>query len=838
MVTKRYIKTTLLVFCIVAFVTSVLLLGLCFADGETNAEKQVFKDVSVSVDNGIRVVYTVNLPEGYAKPSLQIERGSQTVTLTSYEETSKGIVFTYGGVRAAVMDQEITATLYANNTSGDKVSVEEKTFTVSDYFNTLLAKTAEESGITDNFLYQAQRAYAANMLNLGEKATGNSLLSLSNEDRKLIVFADENRYNANDWPLRDSLTKIEGTDATGFDWVGLPAFDLNQGFYLRYSFTATSAIANDLRVKIDLQDDTHWTIPVQIGVNNGVPVYGFGYGIDATEFCFDAQVTVYSGETPISATVGYSMNRALAYGATFGDKDTKALASAAWSLGKAVVWYEYADEMEYVFLPNITDNGIYAGFMFDYVYDSNLMLAESMGKTGPAIWVDGTGYSSEELSDTTVKDGYSVAHEQGQFTVTLDGVQDGLGIVVPDGDLRLVVNADSSISGGYYRNWDDKNSRTVSTVGATGNVTVVGDKGATLTINGRLLADGNVVIEGNVNVIVVIERYNMNGVEAKTLTVSDGATVTLRYVGADTAANAGARTIGDITLTDAKLNIDGFMYGIQFGGDQDNRDVDFAVTNSAVDIVSEDYGVTAVEIPGAEWNGWQSTRWTVTLSLDNGSDMSIDGGRGVCFTNVVLGNANFTINAIYNGIGNEYAPATLTTTSEDYEVGMLTVTVTNTNTGAYAMVASAMDVNGGTINFISGNMDGVLKTTAASLWNFDNCDVFVKTTSVSTPVTDWEGNVSIARTYGISAESGSEQIVLNTNARLIIQDCDAGIRCWLPTEYFTPATVIINGGYFAIDNFLATQYPWDWGFTAQIKDADGNDAYDSVRYSNQRYENS
>ncbi|MCH5157131.1 MAG: hypothetical protein J1G02_04570 [Clostridiales bacterium] len=832
MVTKRYLKTTLLVLCIVAFVTSVALLGLCFAS-ETNAEQQVFKDVTVRVDNGIRVDYTVNLPEGYTAPSLQIERGSQTVTLTSYVKTAEGIVFTYGGVRAAVMDQEITATLYANNASGEKVSVEENTFTVSDYFNTLLAKTAEESGITNNFVYQAQRAYAANILNLGEKATGNSLLSLSSDERKLIVFTDENKYNGSDWPLRDSLTKIEGTDATGFAWVGLPVFDLNQGFYLRYSFTATNAIASDLRVKIDLQDNTHWTIPVQIGEQNGVPVYGFGYGVDATEFCFDAQVTVYSGDTPISATIGYSMNRALAYGATFGDRDTRALASAAWSLGKAVVWYEYAEEMDYVFLPNMTDNGIYAGFMFDYVYDSNLMIAESMGKSNPAIWLNGTGYSAEELSDTTVEDGYTVAYEQDLFTVTLDGVGDVSGIVVPSGDLRIAVNADSSVSGGFYRNWDDKNSRTVSTVGTTENITIVGSNGSTLTVNGRLLTDGNVTVEGNVNVVVVIDKSDMNGLEAHTLTVSDGAKLTLRYVGTEPARNAGIRTISDISVVDAQLDINSFMYGIQFGGDQDNREIDFTVTNSVISIVSDDYGVTAVEIPGADWNGWQATRWTVTLALSQGSKMNIDGGRGTRFVNIVLGNAALTVNAIYNGIGDEWTPATLTTTSGNYEVGTLTVTVANTNTGAYAMVASAMDLNGGTITFVSGNMEGVLKTTNRSVWNLENCDVFVKTTSVSKPVTDWEGNVSIARTWGINAQSGGEQINIDTSARLIVQDCDIAFACWVDTAWSPDPPVAVKVlGYLQIDNFFVPQ--WDWGLTAQFSDGEGNPV--NIIYTNQRFE--
>lgn len=843
MIKKSFIRTTLLIFLIFALVLSVSLLATGFADDEINADgpEQVITDISVRVDNGIRVVYTVNLPDGYTEPMLQIDRGSQTVTLKSYVETAEGIEFTYGGAaRVAVMDEEINATLFAKK-NGARVNLEEKSFTVASYFAQLLDKTAEESGITANsgitqyFAYQAQRAYAANALNLGEKATGNSLLSLSSDERKLLVFGDENKYNSTDWPLRDSFTQIEGTNANGFAWTGMPTFDLNQGFYLRYNFTATSAIASNLKVKIDLLGNTHWTIPVQIGEKDGVPVYGFGYGVDASEFSFDAQVTVYNDDTPVSATVGYSMNRALAYGATFGDRDTKALASAAWSFGKAVAWYKYADDMDYVILPNITDNGIYAGFMFDYVYDNNLMIAEGMGKSSPAIWVDGTGYSADELSDVTSADGYTVGYQEDLFTVTLNGAKDAAGIVSSYGALHLVVAADSSVSGGYYRNWEDKNSRTVSTVGAVGDITIDGENGATLTINGRLIAD-SVTVTGNVNVVVLIDNSSMNGIEVASLTISDGASVTLRYVGAVAAANAGVRTISDVSVTDAQLDIEGFMYGMQFGGDQSNRAIDFTVSNSTVSIASDDYGVTAVEIPAAEWNGWQATRWTVTLDLSEGSDMSINGGRGTCFTNVILGNANFTINAIYNGIGNEYAPATLTTTSEDYEVGTLTVTVSNTNTGAYAMVASAMDVNGGTITFISGNMDGVLKTTNASIWNLDNCDVLVKTTSVSTPVTDWDGSVTIARTFGIDAQSTNEKINIGVGARLIIQDCDAGIRCWIPAEY--SPIVVVNQGYFAIDNFLASQYPWDWNFTAQIKDGEGNDAFDSIRYTNQRYENS
>lgn len=829
MMTKNKIRITLLVLLAFVFVASTAILGLTFADDRTYAEEQAITDVTVTVDNGIRVLYTVKLPEGYTEPTLQIVRGSHTVTLKSYVESEDGIVFSYGGVRAAVMDEEINATLYANNVQGANVEVEKKSFTVSNYFADLLNKTAEESGLANNnFAYLAQRAYAANALNLGEKATGKTLLNLSNDERKLLVFADENKYNGNDWPLRDSLTVVEGTNADGFAWVGLPTFDLNQGFYLRYSFTATNAIANDLRVKIDFLGQTHWTIPVQI--SDGT--YGFGYGFDATEFSFDAQVTVYNGETPVSATVGYSMNRALAYGATFGDKDTKALASAAWAFGKAAVWYQYEDQMEYVFLPNMTDNGVYAAFMFDYVYDSNLMLAEGMGKSTPAVWMDGTGYSAEELDGETVADGYAVSYADDTFTVTLNGV-DAEGIVAPDGDLRLVVTADSSVSGGYYRNWDDKNSRTVSTVGAVGNITIVGNSGATLTINGRLLAD-NITVVGDVNVVVLIDGSSMNGVEANTLTMTDGATMDVRYVGEDVAMNAGLRTIADITLTNAKLNVEGFMYGIQFGGDQSDCEVDFTAINSEISIISENYGVTAVEIEAADWNGWQATRWTVTLSLDDGSNMSIKGDRGTRFTNVVLGDANLTIDAIYNGIGDEYAPATLTTTSGDYQVGTLTVTVANTNTGAYAMVASAMEVNGGKITFISGNMDGVLKTTHGSVWNLSNCDMYVKTTSVSTPVYDEYGNVTdVARTYGIFAQGGGEQININMGAEVYIQDCDIGVACWVSPDWSADPAVVINViGLLCIDNFLVPQ--WDWGLTAQFKDANGEPV--NIIYTNQRFE--
>lgn len=825
--TKNKIKTTLLILFAFVFVLSTAILGFSIVDGKTYAEEHAITDVSVNVDNGIRVAYTVNLPEGYTVPTLQIERGSHAVTLKTYTETSDGIVFSYGGVRAAAMDEEINATLYATNADGANVKVDENTFKVSDYFANLLAKSAEESDLADNhFAYMAQRAYAANALYLGEKATGNSL-SLSDADRKLLVFADENNYNGNDWPLRDNLTLVDGENASGFSWVGLPTFDLNQGFYLRYNFTASDAIASDLRVKIEFLGETHWTIPVQTGTKT----YGFGYAFDATEFCFDAQVTVYNGDTPISATVGYSVNRALAYGSTFGDNQTKTLASATWAFGKAAVWYTYESEMEYVLLPNLTDNGIYASFMFDYVYDSDMMLTEGMGKSSPAIWVNGTGYDAD---DTTTADGYAVSFSDDVFTVTLDGVQNANGIVAPDGDLNIVVAKDSSVSGGYYRNWDDKNSRTVSTVGATGNITISGDSGATLTIYGRMLAD-NVIVTGNVNVVVVIDQSNMNGVEANTLTMSDGASLDVSYVGDATAMNAGIRTIADITLDGAKLTVTDFMYAIQLGGDQADREVDFTVTNSEISLACDNYGITAVEIPGADWNGWQATRWTVTLTLDEGSDMAITGERGTRFTNIVLGDANLNVSAIYNGIGDEWAPATLTTTSGDFEVGTLTVTVANDNTGAYAMVASAMDVDGGTITFISGNMDGVLMTTNGSVWNLANCDMFVKTTSVSTPMVDMDGNTVIARTYGIQAESADEQINIKTSARLIIQDCDLAIRCWLPTEYFNPVVITLEG-YLAIDNYLASQYPWDWGITAQIKDADGNDAYDSVRYSNQRFE--
>lgn len=836
MMIKPKIRTALLVLFALVFVLSTALLGLFLAKDGSYAEDNVITGVSVRIDDGIRVLYKVNLPENYSEPTLQIERGSHLVTLSSYEQQADGIVFSYGGVRVSAMDEEINATLFAKGADGERVKVEEKAFTVSNYFAALLEQSAEESGFEHNvFAYQAQRAFAACALNLGEKATGNTLLSLSQEDRKMLIFKDENRFNGSDWPLRDSMTVIDGTNAGGFEWVGLPAFDLNQGFYLRYNFAATNAIANDLKVKIDFLGQTHWTIPVQIGEQNGTPVYGFGYGFDATEFCFDAEVTVYNGATPVSATVAYSVNRALARGTTFGaSRDEKALASAAWAFGKAVAWHQCQEEVEYVFLPNMTDNGIYTGLLYDYVYENDFLIAESMGKTAPAIWVDGNAYSAEELADADFENGYDVSYDNDVFTVNLNGVQEASGIVSQNGSVRLVVTADSSISDGYYRTWDDKNSRTVSTVGAVGDVIITGDKGATLTINGRLIGD-NVTIQGDVKVVVLVEDSSTNGVEAtKSVTLADGASLTARYVGKYTATNVGLRLTANLAVTDSQLSIEGFQYGIQFGGDNDNRELDFTVENSEINIESIEHGVTAVEIPGAEWNGWQSTNWYVTLSLTDGSEMSIDGGSGTRFVNVVLGDADFTINATQYGIGDPWAPATLTTTSGDYEVGTLTVTVTvsKPTKSAFAMVASAMDVNGGTVTFVSGGLEGVLCTTSKCVWNFANCDVIIRATSVATPMEDWEG-VKIVRPYGVVAQSGGEQINIDTSAQVFVYDCDIAFACWISSEWSSePPVKITVLGFLQIDNFFVPQ--WDWGLTAQFVDGNGNPV--NINYTNQRSE--
>lgn len=739
---------------------------------------------AAEIDGGFSVRYTASLASSYTDPTLTVRKGESVKELKG-ERSGGGYVFSYrlGGKD---LTAELTATLSAKDAGGQVSELDTSVFTAAEYWQELLS--GEQA---DSFSDISAHAAAANALRYASVLSGEEYSA----GEEYLFSPDEN--------LADGAISYTGADAEGFAWKGVSA-DRAQNFRLLYRFTAQEELT-DLKAKVDFEGKTAWMTPVD-AVEGGEKVYLFGYPVSVAEWCFDASVTVYSGDTAISRTLGYSFNRALK--AEGSDE-----ANALWALGKAAAWHNKEDEVSYPLVPNLKENGGYTASLYDYTYSGSFMERENLEKTGDTAWVGGKGYASGELSSPSEEQGYTVSYEgTSGYNVALKGVA-AEGIAALDGALTVDVSNDSSVFGSVYASAAAKESGDdPHALLSKGDMTLTGTKGRTLTVRGSILAGGKLTVSG-IGVTVVCEG-GCDGVRAAGVELKDGATLTVRASGEST--YAAVHTAKDLTVTGSSLlRTEGFARGVFFGSDESYMDIAFTVRSSSVEIVGQSgFGIEGDYAPvNAAAGIYTSKTWLVTLDIDEGGEVYIEGGSGALRTDVSLGDGKLYVVADSHGIGiredDAYAGAKITTRSKDRAKGAIVVIVKERTEGAFALVSRSISMDGGSVSLVAANTDGVAALAGAGAkWTFDNCGVCIKTTSVS-----YSEGEDIVRTNGILSDAYEQSIQIGKDASVLISDCDIPVCCWLPADYGVPLKVTIKGK-LAFDNFLDTA---EWGLTVQFE---------------------
>ncbi len=515
---------------------------------ETLHAEGSIRRVEAALEEGIRVKYAAKLPQGYSDPVLEVVRGDVKTSLAQYTESNGEIVFSYGGVQAAYADEDVAATLYATDASGARVALDAADFNVVTYYSDILASSAEELGMEEDFGYVSLRTLAANALNFFGAVSGKSFLS----DLSMIYFY-EDPYAEGNWEMRD-FPSADAVSASGFSWWKATV-DVSQGFYLRFRFSAASNFSN-LRAKITVDGKEEWIVPVATGeTNSGNPVYAFGRPFDITEFSadFDADVEVYNGTTRIGA-VNYGVNRAIsdmnAYPADYPAR-SRVIANALWGLGKAAVWQRDWSRMKYTTLHNFNREGMLVGSRYDYVYDdSRMLLAEqTVEVTQPAIYLNGALIDAAHAGDF---EGYSVSYADGAFTVTLKGAEISGLIATDEVNVVLSVEKDSVISGSFFRDMADRQAHREFSVYVNGDLTIVGN--AALEVDGAISAEHTFTTQC-ANLVISSDGTGIDAMHADS---------ELRFVSGRTTivAARGIRT-GHILLgAEASLSVTASQYGV------------------------------------------------------------------------------------------------------------------------------------------------------------------------------------------------------------------------------------------------------------------------------------
>ncbi len=770
-----------------AFAGAVCLRGTARAETSRNA----VTGITVSLNQTLAVNYYVSLPEGYSEPQMIFNQGEEDEeTVSKYAMDGDEYVFSYTGATVLTVGEEITASAVAKNASGKTEKIGSRDTSVQEYWESVLDMTREELEYT-TLEYVSLRSLAVNFLNYASKAQIDGGITenladagLTNEE-KALVYGYDSIYQA-DWTKRTPT--YEGADGEDFHWTGGESLNLAQGVAMRFTFSYQGGITDDLQAKVVLGSRTETVsvepLPAEEQTESGVTLYTVTTPpLKATEFSSQTGVRIYHGKTPVSSRLVYSVNRCIdkIYVDGSAPQSERDKAAALYAFGKAAAWYGYKDSVEYTVLPAVNDNGIVTCSKFDYTYDDGRMLQakEGSGTFGQYVYLDGNAYDTSHIPEGgTIAEGVTLAYspEGNLFTVTLDGADLEHGLLVYYANLEIVVKSNSTISGLCYRDWNDKGAKKGCTIGAdSGKISVSGEPGAALYVNGGILAPGGVAVNG-AEVNVKSSQAGYNGVETNgSLTVENDAILSVEYTGEKVSASRGISAVGNISVNGATLVSKGFNYGIFLDGAADAAGQNFTADGEA-----------RVEIE-AVTGGISSHSVNRDLKFINGA-VKITAAFGIDYANVTVDAAELTILATGgNGIGQD-SPAKLTTVGGIPETGKISVFCDFYNPywdmKGRALWTSGMEIDGGTIRFEVRNHAGVIETVQGAALNFDQCDVYLR---------------SDGSAHGIYANAGNEVITVATGARVFVEKCGLPVGSWVGvSETVQPVRIYIYGDMAAV----------------------------------------
>lgn len=136
--------------------------------------------VYVGLSDDIVFYYSIVLAEGYNSPYIICTLNEAEYTITEYTEADGKYVFAFDGVTPQYLTEGVSVAVYANE--GENVAVM-AAYSIMDYCNDLLEKSAEELGVSAA-KYEAMQTLVVDLLNYGAAAqvyTNTNTDTLANE---------------------------------------------------------------------------------------------------------------------------------------------------------------------------------------------------------------------------------------------------------------------------------------------------------------------------------------------------------------------------------------------------------------------------------------------------------------------------------------------------------------------------------------------------------------------------------------------------------------------------------------------------------------------------------
>lgn len=488
---KVFTKRTLLMGACALFFFVSAALAVVFAQSSVTARAEGEWDVSLSLRNDLVLQVT---PDGDVEEMTAYvldEDGTAHLNEATLTKNEQG-VFEYHGITPQLMSN----TVYL--TAGDV----EKTFTVVDYCNTLLAAESGAYGYTPAQL-EAVKTLAASILNYGAAAqnfarynTGN-LANASLEEEEKNVDAQYAAYGA-----PESVKSSTAADTSGIYIRGAGVrFDNNAGLY----FTVVVPEGTDmgtLSLKLNGETLTNFAVTEEANVYTvlyeGQYVAAYGETVTAQ---------VYQDDAAVGNEVTYSVNSYVAEMAN--DETMGALVKSLYAFNQSALAYENAKEND----ANVTG--------YDLTKD------EETGDVYLEIYGTQTGYAAEDFSAT-----YDVSmRPAGGYETVVSDVVPADAVVTFDGNAftyKINLTAETAAEGfvgqtadrniffhltvGGYA-WDGSNGDIPHNVGTTGK-----------TLDDGVYASYELATEtdnGNTWVSLIIRAYNITPSEITVDTASN-----------------------------------------------------------------------------------------------------------------------------------------------------------------------------------------------------------------------------------------------------------------------------------------------------------------------------
>lgn len=266
---------------------------------------------------------------GYTEPYMFFELNGNQRTVTDYTVSNGLYIFKYKNIQPDWINETVTATLYATY-DGQIVASEQKQCSVADYCYTVLEKYN-----TDD--YAELRTLVVDLLNYGaasQQYTGYDTENLCNalltEEQKLYGTSQVGELTS---VLDKNYQVVENPQLT-FKSVGL---NLQSAISVRIGFISDDI--ENMRIKVLYDDVEQWYDFDDFVLGDNDRYYIYVNSLNASHVSENLLFTAYSGDTPVSNTLCYSIESyaSTAYGGS--DELLSELVAAMMNYGRSAYQY-------------------------------------------------------------------------------------------------------------------------------------------------------------------------------------------------------------------------------------------------------------------------------------------------------------------------------------------------------------------------------------------------------------------------------------------------------------------------------------------------------------------